>query len=247
MRRMLLRSSPAEEAARIAMTDDGVLALLRDHFTGAESTSLCPSIPGKKELGARCAHAAHLPSDERVLMLYDDSIFGSGDEGFLVTRRRLCWMNTSGPPRTIAWADLDADGMYADRLRLVLGDDAIEISGDVAFLASCEGAFYVLALSACASAPVVAARSGIVRSPVDPPAPFLSAGPTFRPSPSSLPANATPPPSHAVPYDAYVTHADAQNGPAFACWRCSAPLSSNTPQCSFCSARPTPHGWRRMG
>src|SRR4051812_22261334 len=71
-----LRSGAGEEAARIAMTDEAVLGLLRQHFTGAESTSLCPSITGRKELGARAVHARHLPTDERVLMLYDDTVFG---------------------------------------------------------------------------------------------------------------------------------------------------------------------------
>ena len=46
---MLLHSSPGEDAAHIAMTDDAVLAFLREHFTGAESTSLAPAIPGKQE------------------------------------------------------------------------------------------------------------------------------------------------------------------------------------------------------
>src|SRR4051812_47693707 len=129
-----MHSSPGEEAARIPMTDEAVLGLLRRHFAGAESTSLCPSITGQKELGARAVHARHLPTDERVLMLYDDTVFGSGDDGFVVTSRRICWKNAGDRAHMIEWQAVDPDRMYADRRRLVLGAHAIEITGDEAIV-----------------------------------------------------------------------------------------------------------------
>src|ERR1700709_2362655 len=52
-----LASSPAADGARIVMSDDTVLAFLRDHFAGIASTYLCPTIPGKRELAARAVHA----------------------------------------------------------------------------------------------------------------------------------------------------------------------------------------------
>ena len=154
-----LASSEGEEAARIAMTDEAVLGLLRQHFTGEESTYLCPSISGKRELGARCVHARHLPNDERVLLLYDDTVFGSGDEGFLVTTQRLCWKNGKGRAHMIEWAQIDPDRMYADKRKLMLGVHAIEITGDESIVEACERAFHVLAFSA--RAPAGCARSGI--------------------------------------------------------------------------------------
>ena len=257
--RGLLEGS-GEEAARIAMTDDAVLALVRQHFAGADSISLCPSIPGKKELGAREAHARHLPTDERVLMLFDDTVFGSGDEGFLVTSQRLCWKNPSDRPRMIEWKQIDPDGMYADRRRLVLGTHSIAISGDESVTLACEQAFHVLAFSARAPSHSLAAssaRSGIALTPAD--AQHPSKRPTVSPSHPAFDSmsppleneprvsNATPPPSHFVTYDSYVTHAASQNGPAFACWCCSTPLYWNTPQCARCSALPKPQGWRSTG
>jgi hypothetical protein len=268
-------ASPGEEAARIAMTDEAVLALLRQHFAGAESTSLCPSITGKKELGARAIHARHLPSDERVLMLYDDTIFGSGDEGFVVTSRRICWRNAGDRPHMIEWQQVDPDRMYADRRRLVLGTRAIEITGDESIMEACERAFHVLAFSARAPASANNAGSGIALvqnpdssavypsivspsgrpmtevMPQAPPRP--SKRPTLRPSHQPTlqsaigPQNATPPPANAVSYDSYVVHAASQRGPAFACWCCNTPLYWNTPQCAHCHALPTPQGWRRTG
>lgn len=158
-----LASSPAGDGARIAMSDEAVLGLLRQHFAGLASMFLCPSIPGKKELAARSVHARHLPSDERVLALFDDTVFGSGDEGFLVTSQRVCWKNIGGRAHMIEWHHIDPDRMFADRRRLVLGSGAneiIEISGEEPVVEACEEVFHVLAFSARAPAP--ATRSGIV-------------------------------------------------------------------------------------
>jgi hypothetical protein len=264
-----LASSPAGLGARIAMTDDAVLALLRMHFTGVGSMYLCPSIPGKKELAARAVHARHLPSDERVLALFDDTVFGSGDDGFLVTSQRVCWKNVAERPHMIEWKDIDPDGMYADRAKLVLGTGAIELSGDESVIEACEEAFHVFAFSARAASP-----SGIVlKHDVKHQAHAdlrESSRPTYRPShpPIMLQSGAAPksdrkppignenanenanaaetrPPPHAVTYASYVVHASSQRAPAFACWECHTPLHWNTPQCARCSALPTAQGWQR--
>ena len=182
--------SPAD-AARIPMTDESVLALLRQHFLGVDSMYLCPRIPGKKELAARGVHARHLPSDERVLALFDDTVFGSGDEGFVVTSQRVCWKNISGRAQMIEWQHVDPDRMFADRLKLVLGPGAIELSDDESIIEACEQAFHVLAFSARVTSPV--AKSGVVLAGMLSPddtglQPIVKAGqrpsdrPTHRPS-----------------------------------------------------------------
>jgi hypothetical protein len=112
-----LASTPGSDAARIAMTDESVLAVLRQRFAGLDSMYLCPEIPGKKELAARAVHAHHLPSDERVLALFDESVFGSGDEGLLVTTRRLCWKNPRGRAQTVEWQNVEAPPPRARRGR----------------------------------------------------------------------------------------------------------------------------------
>lgn len=246
------------------MTDAAVLALLRRHFGGADAMYLCPTVPGKKELAARSVHARHLPSDERVLALFDDTIFGLGDDGFLVTSRRLCWKNAGGRAQMLEWRHVDPDGMYADRKQLVLGPGAIQITGDESIVDACEQAFHVLAFSAREAESAVA-RSGVVLSgnvdetghhaALDGSARAAeseivarndrdSARPTLRPSRPAV-SHATRPPPHAVTYDSYVVHASSQRSPKFACWQCQTPLHWNTPQCSHCSAWPTPQGWLR--
>lgn len=208
----------AEDAACIAMTDDAVLALLRQHFTGADSMYFAPTIPGKKEHGVRRVHAGQLPIGERILALYDDTVFGSREDGFAITTHRLAWKNVADRPHAIEWAHLDPDAIYAEGRKLVIGAGAIEISGDPEIIDACAEAFYVLALSARAAH-----------------RPRVSAAPT------------TPPPPHAISYHAYAAHASSQTPPAYACWHCATPLYWNTPRCAHCGAWPTAQGWLRTG
>ena len=252
--------SPEADAARIPMTDEAVLALLRQHFTGTEGIVFCPHIPGKKEILARKVHARHLPTGERVLALYDDTVFGSGDEGFLVTSHRLCWKNAGATRRaqSIAWRSLEPDGMYVDRHRLVLGVDLIELSGDaddgaVAMLEALEAVCHVLAFSSRADAPkadAAATRSSDRPTfrPSSPPAPLESevvSRSDRRPPNANANVKETAPPPHAVTYASYVTHASSQRSPRFECWHCHTPLHWTTPQCARCDALPSPQGWLR--
>ena len=138
----------AGDAARIPMTEDAILGLLRQHFGVDDSLYLAPTIPTRRELGARRAHAAHLPSHERILALYDDTVFGSGEDGFVVTAQRLCWKNIQGEARSIEWRFLDPESVIPDRRRLCVADSIIEVSGDRNVIGAAGDAFYMLAVSA---------------------------------------------------------------------------------------------------
>ena len=70
------------------------------------AVSLAPDIPAEKEANALAVHQAHLPSSERVLALYDDTLFGSAKDGFLITERRLCWKKIVMPPNFLLWEEL---------------------------------------------------------------------------------------------------------------------------------------------
>jgi hypothetical protein len=186
-----------------------------------------------------------------VLALFDDTVFGLGDDGFLVTARRLCWKNAA-PHRAqmIEWEHVDPDRMYRDRQQLVLGAGAIQVSGDESVLDACEEVFHVLAFSARATQGAVivpVAGSGVVlagASNANEANERDSARPTFRPSRPAV-SHATRPPPHAVSYDSYVVHASSQKSPKFSCWQCQTPLHFSTPQCAHCSAWPMPQGWLR--
>lgn len=211
------------------MTDESVLAQLRACFGSIDAVYLAPTIPASAERAARRAHADHLPATEHLLASYDSS----GDEGFVVTSRRVCWKN-AGERGSVEWRDLDVDRMLADGPRLVIGAGAILAEPPV--VAACEEAFYLLAVSARAAgaaSPGAASASGVV--------PALA--PPAR-APSST--NATPPPPHAVSFASYAVHAASQRAPSFACWSCKTPLYWSTPQCARCGALPTARGWLRI-
>jgi hypothetical protein len=138
----------AGDAARIPMTEDAILGLLRQHFGVDDSLYLSPTIPAKRVVGARRAHAAHLPANERILALYDDTVFGSGEDGFIVTAQRLCWKNIQGEARSVEWRFLDPESVIPEGRKLSVADSIIEISGDRQVIGAAADVFYMLAVSA---------------------------------------------------------------------------------------------------
>jgi hypothetical protein len=226
-----------EDAARIPMTEDAVLDLLRLHFSDCEAVSVCPHVPPKKEHAARCAHVVHLPPRERVLALYG-TLLGDGHDGFVVTAKRICWKNLGEPACSIKWTELDAESLDLDGHRLFIGDDTLAIVEEE-ILEACAKAFHVLAVSAVRPQPTA---SGPVLARDTQPAPFPRVS---RPVPTGT-TEATPPPPHTTSYFAYASHAQAQ-APDCSCWHCHTPLYETTPQCAFCGAVPDATGWLRTG
>src|SRR5262249_44614466 len=119
---------------------------------------VCPHIPPSKEQVARRAHIAHLPDRERILALYDATWFGEGDEGLLVTARRLCWKNIGESARAIEWRDIDPDQLETGGRLPYVGNEPIVITEEEV-LDACLNAFHVLAFSGLPPRP---SSSGLV-------------------------------------------------------------------------------------
>jgi hypothetical protein len=118
--------SSAEEDAR-----HDIVALARRHIGMGGRVFYAPSIPRDKEASARFAHDLHLPDDEAILVLHDGTVFGSAEEGFLVTRQRLCWKNPWEHAKQIAWSDLDPSVIKRDVGKVLLGGADIALSGEL--------------------------------------------------------------------------------------------------------------------
>ena len=213
-----------EDAARIPMTEESILRLLRQQFSDAEPVSLCPHIPPRKENLVRQAHLVHLSDNERILALHDTSWLGHGAEGFLVTARRLAWKNAGEPACSVTWRELDPEMLSVDRHTLFVSSVAAIRIDDDAVLEACTNAFHVLALSAVPSRTVSGAA----------PACSLST-PTFV-GPTLL----TPPPDYA-----FQDVAGSTKAPDRRCWHCRTPLFTDTPQCGYCGVLPKKRGWLR--
>ncbi len=227
-------------ATRIAMTDESVLELLRSRVSG--HLYIHPLVPATRERGARRMHYAHLPEGERVLALYDASALGSGEDGFVVTARRLCWKNAGADARMIEWHDLDADSIYGEGNKVFLGGDTIVLGSDTSLLDGCVDLFYVLAISARAPS-AAPSSSGLVPALVDRARETAS----HEPVPAYVHQQTTAPPPAGVSYTAYVEHASSQPPPSWCCWKCRTPLYRSSPQCAKCGARPAAFGWLRTG
>jgi hypothetical protein len=112
-------------------TPDGIMALARRHIGMGTNMFFAPSIPPDKLDSVRRAHALHLPPEEPILVIYDGTLFGSAEDGFVVTTRRLCWKNLWEHPRQIEWDALDPSAVkHGDSKVLIAGGDVSIISGD---------------------------------------------------------------------------------------------------------------------
>jgi hypothetical protein len=107
------RAEDAAEDERAAVAR--LAAICRRQLGEVEDLHYHPAIPPKKLLRARAAHSAWLPADEGVAVLYDDTLFGGAEEGFLLTAHRLCYKNLSSSPASVAWVDLDPSRISLER------------------------------------------------------------------------------------------------------------------------------------
>jgi hypothetical protein len=101
---------------------DEIVSLARRWLGEGGSVYYAPSIPPAKADHARRIHAQHLPESEALLVLYDGTVFGSAENGFVVTAARLCWKNLFEHPRQIEWSALDPAGVEP-------GDGSVLVAG----------------------------------------------------------------------------------------------------------------------
>lgn len=119
-------AAPQVSEGHVWLTDDHVLAHLRQRLTGADSTWMHPAIPPKKLANVRKLHAAHLPAGEEVLAIYDGTAFGSAKDGFIVTSRRVCWKNVMEPAQFLEWHHIDPDEVWVDEKSITVGRAKLE-------------------------------------------------------------------------------------------------------------------------
>jgi hypothetical protein len=85
---------------------DVLAAIAREHLAGVHDAHVAPDIPPRKLRGAREAHALALPPGEPIVVLYDSTLLGGGEDGFVATPARLCWKNHYAAPRSALWDEL---------------------------------------------------------------------------------------------------------------------------------------------
>ena len=64
-----------------------------EHLDGSERIHFAPSIPSRKRRSATAAYSHQFEPGEDIIALYDDTVFGSAEQGFVLTDRRISWKN----------------------------------------------------------------------------------------------------------------------------------------------------------
>lgn len=128
--------APRPTASAFDWSEASVLALAKQHLGVGDSRYFSPNIPASKEKNARAVHKAVLPEGERVLALFDDTVFGAADDGFVLTTRRLCWHNILEDPYMVEWAELDPEDVRIDDDEVVVAHGKVQLTqvvGDKGF------------------------------------------------------------------------------------------------------------------
>jgi len=78
---------------------ESLVALAVQYVGGKPGVYVWPHILPRKEKNARTVHEESLTRDEPIVVLFDDTVFGSGDDGYIITPERICWRNYTEAPR----------------------------------------------------------------------------------------------------------------------------------------------------
>jgi hypothetical protein len=98
-------AQPAPAAGPRARSAEELVSVARAALLLHDSLYYAPTVPPAKERNARAAYGAALPPTETIAVLYDGTVFGAGDDGFIVTPNFLGW--NGGTPHLIPWRDID--------------------------------------------------------------------------------------------------------------------------------------------
>ena len=94
----------------------------------ADKVFIHPNIPPRKLSTVRKIHAGSLEEGEPILVLFDNTVFGGGSEGFLITPQRLCWRNTAKQPNAVRWTRLDRFTIQAEKKQVMLHKHEISMN-----------------------------------------------------------------------------------------------------------------------
>lgn len=110
-------------ASAAPRTAEAILRLAQTKLQLSESLYYAPAIPPAKERGARASYGARIPADEPILVLYDATVFGGADDGFVITPARIGWKNVVLEPHAVPWEVFDASTVRVE-------GDAVKVMGD---------------------------------------------------------------------------------------------------------------------
>lgn len=121
------RAEPVRRAAyrsASTFTEAEMLELARRRLGLHDSLYFDGNIPRGKLEAASDTHGASIG---RVLVQYDDTLFGGADDGFVLTANALHWKNLTEEPRALRWGDIDPDLVGSTDDAVTLGQQKIDV------------------------------------------------------------------------------------------------------------------------
>jgi len=112
----LSAAAAGERAEQGYFSPRAIVRLAQKHMAANTDVFYTPSIPARKLQKAAGVHG--LRTDD-VLVLYDDTLFGSAEDGFVFSQKGLHWKNFTESPSAVTWRDIDvrevaeSEGGYA--------------------------------------------------------------------------------------------------------------------------------------
>jgi len=116
------RAAAPPSAARF--TEAELVALARRRLGSHDSLYFHGSIPRGK---LKAAHETHGDSIGRVLVQYDDTLFGGADDGFVLTASALHWKNLTEDPQMLLWEDIDPSSVAPSDGAVTLSHQRIDV------------------------------------------------------------------------------------------------------------------------
>ena len=107
-----------------SFTEDDLLSLARTRLGAHDSLYFEGNIPKGKLKAAYETHGANIG---RVLVQYDDTLFGGADDGFVLTGAMLHWKNLAEDPKALRWSDIDPATVGAVDNSVTVGDQKIDV------------------------------------------------------------------------------------------------------------------------
>lgn len=84
----------------------------------------------------RLVHGAALGGGDRILVVYDDTLFGTAAHGFVMTDAKFLWSTMFGKPECLAWDELDVGALAVEGYNVALMGVMLTMTyGDAAQLA----------------------------------------------------------------------------------------------------------------
>lgn len=103
------------------------LAAAKRHLEPLDDSGvyLASHIPADKERNARQIYEGQLPQEEPLVVLYDSTVFGSAENGFLLTARRFCWKNAFFNPQALPWRSIQLQSLGTKSSELVIMENEV--------------------------------------------------------------------------------------------------------------------------